>query len=77
MRRNGRIEKLSCKTTVRLEPGDTLIVRTPGGGGYGDPRERDREKVIEDVLNGYVSRETAAKVYGVMCCEYTSTLDES
>ena len=37
----------------------------PGGGGYGDPRERDPERVRMDVVNGYVSIEAAARDYGV------------
>ena len=38
----------------------------PGGGGYGDPFERDPNAVLEDVLNGYVSIEAAAREYGVV-----------
>ena len=37
----------------------------PGGGGYGDPFERDPQAVLQDVLNGYVSIEAAAREYGV------------
>jgi len=37
-----------------------------GGGGYGDPFERDPNAVLEDVLNGYVSIEAAARDYGVV-----------
>jgi N-methylhydantoinase B len=37
-----------------------------GGGGYGDPRERDREMLAEDVLQGYVTEEGAARDYGVL-----------
>ena len=38
---------------------------TAGGGGHGDPRERDPEAVREDVRDGYVSAEQAREVYGV------------
>ena len=38
---------------------------TAGGGGYGDPAKRDPKRVVEDVLDGYVSREAAEKVYRV------------
>jgi N-methylhydantoinase B len=38
----------------------------PGGGGYGDPFERDPARVLEDVINGYVSIEGAARDYGVV-----------
>jgi len=38
----------------------------PGGGGYGNPLERDPRAVLDDVLNGYVSIEAAAREYGVV-----------
>jgi N-methylhydantoinase B len=38
----------------------------PGGGGYGNPFERDPRAVLEDVLNGYVSIEAAEREYGVV-----------
>jgi N-methylhydantoinase B len=38
----------------------------PGGGGYGDPFERDPRAVLDDVLNGYVSLEAARREYGVV-----------
>jgi N-methylhydantoinase B len=49
----------------RLKPGDALILRTGGGGGFGPPQERDRELVIRDVRQGYVSAEVARTVYRV------------
>ena len=39
-------------------------LETPGGGGLGDPAERDPAAVRDDVLNGYVSEDAARKVYG-------------
>lgn len=49
----------------RFARGDVISIRTPGGGGYGEPRERSRELVEEDVRSGYVSRQVAREVYGV------------
>ncbi len=43
---------------------DKTIIRTSGGGGWGNPLERDLEKVEWDVLNGYVSIESAKNSYG-------------
>ncbi len=37
----------------------------PGGGGFGDPRERPREQVIDDVAEGYISAQAARDIYGV------------
>ena len=48
-----------------LSPGDVYRMRLPGGGGWGDPTARDRARLIEDVRNGYVTREAAARDYGV------------
>ena len=51
--------------TIRMTPGESFLVEMPGGGGYGDPHERPAERVLEDVLNGYVSVEVAERDYGV------------
>ena len=37
----------------------------PGGGGYGAPEQRDREKVRRDVAEGFISAEAAREVYGL------------
>ena len=42
-----------------------LRIATPGGGGYGDPKERDRERIRYDVANGFVSAEAARRDYGL------------
>ena len=47
-------------------PGDEVIIDVAGGGGYGDPFERDPELVENDVADGYVSVENAKKDYGVV-----------
>ena len=50
----------------RLMRGDILRMETGGGGGYGHPFDRLPAKVLEDVLGGYVSREAAERLYGVI-----------
>jgi N-methylhydantoinase B len=50
----------------RLLRDDVVCMRTAGGGGYGDPLERDPERVAGDVAFGYVSREAAQRSYGVV-----------
>ena len=50
---------------VALKPGDVLVIECGGGGGYGDPRERSRSLLAEDVRQGYVSRDSAARDYGI------------
>ena len=49
---------------VRFEPGDRIRLKTPGGGGYGDPAKRDPARIAEDVAEGYVSRDAAQTCYG-------------
>jgi N-methylhydantoinase B len=47
-------------------PGERVVSRTGGGGGYGDPLERASDRVLDDVLEGWVSRARALAVYGVV-----------
>jgi N-methylhydantoinase B len=58
--RNGKLDGLT------LEEGDTLVVETGGGGGYGDPLRRPVDLVLADVARGYVSVESAKNDYGVL-----------
>lgn len=50
---------------LRLEPGDVVRIYTSGGGGYGDPLERDPEKVRLDLELGFISGPAAEDIYGV------------
>ena len=63
---SGDLLRLPSKCTVPLEKGDTLIIRTPGGGGYGDPLKRDPELVLKDILNGLISLSVAEEIYGII-----------
>lgn len=58
-----------------LDYGDTVTFITPGGGGYGNPLERDPQLVLEDVKQGYVSLRSAEHDYGVVICPKSLTLD--
>ncbi len=51
---------------LELNAGDVLRLGTQGGGGYGDPLERLPATVWDDVLDGYVSKDTAKEKYGVV-----------
>lgn len=57
---------LPPKTVVWFAPDAHVHLNLPGGGGYGDPLTRDPERVLADVVNGYVSIEAAAREYGVV-----------
>lgn len=68
--RDGRVEEyrpphVSKDEGVGLCAGDRIIVRTPGGGGYGDPLTRDPALVARDVRRGYFTTEHARQQYGV------------
>jgi N-methylhydantoinase B len=52
-----------------LKAGDIFRLDTPGGGGFGDPHERDPQRVRDDVAEGYVTAEAAEQVYGVVLRE--------
>ena len=49
-----------------IDPEDLLYCRPPGGGGYGNPYERDVARVEADILDEYVSPEAARRDYGVV-----------
>jgi N-methylhydantoinase B len=51
---------------VDVRAGERACNIAAGGGGYGDPAEREPNRVLEDVLDGYVSREAARRIYKVV-----------
>ena len=59
-------QHLSKEQDISMAPGDMVWVRTPGGGGYGDPFRRPPQAVFKDVRLGRVSIEQARKFYGVI-----------
>jgi len=61
----GEERPLPGKGTVVVEPGTVVRVETPGGGGYGDPQERERELVLKDYREGRISAEHARRYYGL------------
>jgi N-methylhydantoinase B len=62
---DGRLEALPPIGRITLLPGETVWSVGTGGGGYGDPHERDAALVRADILDGRLSRERAAQIYGV------------
>jgi N-methylhydantoinase B len=51
--------------SIRLEANDTMITRSGGGGGFGDPAQRPREAVKRDLACGYITAEAAKRDYGL------------
>ncbi|MBL7205957.1 MAG: hydantoinase B/oxoprolinase family protein, partial [Desulfobacteraceae bacterium] len=61
---------------TQLKPGDVVVMDAAGGGGYGDPLERDPELIENDVADGYVSVEGAKEDYGVVINRATMEVDK-
>ena len=57
-------EHLSKAQDITLQPGDSVRVRTPGGGGYGDPKQRDPALVAEDVRLGRYTAAQSRALFG-------------
>lgn len=65
-RSNGETQKLPGVARLSMNKGDTIRVKTTGSGGFGPPAGRPPESVLEDVLDGRVSKEAAQDLYGVV-----------
>jgi len=61
---------------TQLKPGDAVTIDAAGGGGNGNPLEREPEMVESDMIEGYVSIEAAKKDYGVVIDPNTMKVDE-
>ena len=67
--------QLHAKSLVDLGAGDVVHVNLPGGGGYGNPLQREVQRVLWDVIEGYITPEEAEQNYGVMV-HYTGKPEE-
>jgi N-methylhydantoinase B len=76
-RRNGSEERMPPMFSTTIGAGDVFYHRTGGGGGFGDPRERNPEAVAEDVRDGKVTRAAARERYGVVLREDLSIDQEA
>lgn len=65
VRQDGARERYAMASSISLDAGDLVQVRTGAGGGYGLPADRDPQAVGDDVKNGYVDVDTARSVYGL------------
>jgi len=62
--RNGTRKRLPSKVTTTVNRGDRIVITTPGGGGWGNPRKRKKDAIERDVREGFVCRARAKRVYG-------------
>ena len=56
---------LSKEQDITVRPGDVIDVCTPCGGGYGNPSNRDQQKVQDDIRKGYYSAEQSATLFPI------------
>jgi len=73
---NGQWQKCLL-AAYRFAPGERFLFESTGGGGWGNPLEREVAKVLDDVLDEYLSIETACEVYGVVIDPKTLKLDDA
>ncbi|HWM32606.1 MAG TPA: hydantoinase B/oxoprolinase family protein [Pseudolysinimonas sp.] len=73
---DGELVRLDICGPVRVSPGERIVARTSGGGGYGDPATRDPHAVAHDALEGWITPERARTVYRVALTA-AGDLDES
>jgi N-methylhydantoinase B len=64
IKQSGETEIVYKSKAYPLEAGDSIIVETGGGGGYGALSERSRDLINRDLRRGYVSSDAAARDYG-------------
>ncbi|TWB12693.1 N-methylhydantoinase B [Rhizobium sp. ERR 1071] len=60
----GKVRNFGREPHIELKRGDLVRIITGGGGGWGDPRAREREQVRRDVEDGYITSEVARSLYG-------------
>jgi N-methylhydantoinase B len=72
----GELKELPPCCDVILQPGETVVSYCSGGGGYGPPYERPLEKVRHDFQEGWITKQRARDVYGVVFDE-RGNIDES
>lgn len=63
--RDGEEWKMCLIGSEPFQPGETFTIETQGGGGWGDPEDRDSDRVHKDIRDGKVSEESARTAYGV------------
>ncbi|MGH6725069.1 MAG: hypothetical protein ACREB8_00820, partial [Pseudolabrys sp.] len=77
LHRNGEDIRVKPHRLVDVKEGDILIKHSSGGGGVGEPAERDPEMVREDVENGLVSLQAAREIYKVVVDAKTLKIDRA
>ncbi len=77
MERDGSVTSLPSKTSGNMRQGNLVVHEQPGGGGFGNPFERDPQRVAYDVWNGKISAAYARQHHGVEVDQISGSLDLS
>ncbi|MGQ3081022.1 MAG: hydantoinase B/oxoprolinase family protein [Allorhizobium sp.] len=64
-RLDGSVDRYTMCTTVPAMQDEVIRIYTATGGGFGDPRKRDRDALLKDIRDGFVTEEQAARDYGL------------
>jgi N-methylhydantoinase B len=72
---DGEAREMPAKFATTLRRGDVILHEQPGGGGHGDPFERDPERVAADVRDEKISLDYARREHGVVIDPVTLTVD--
>lgn len=65
IRQDGSRESYATVSVLKLNKDDVVRIHTANGGGYGDPKKRPKERVLEDLKNGYITKKQAKEAFGV------------
>ncbi len=63
-RKDGLLKRLDSKVRLMMNKGDQLVIKTSGGGGYGNPKQRNVRDITNDVESGLISIDRAKDIYG-------------
>jgi len=64
MKKDGTSQRYAFGSGIRVDKDDVIRIITGAGGGFGDPKQRDRAAVAEDIRNGFITPERARTVFG-------------
>lgn len=62
---DGKMREMPTKITLEVKPKEKIIVSTAGGGGWGDPKERDPKEVEEDLRSGLITISRTEEIYRI------------
>jgi N-methylhydantoinase B len=73
---DGSVTEMPSKGSAALvRKGDKVLIRCAGSGGYGDPLEREPDRVLKDVIDGYITVKAARELYGVALTNDNRNID--